>query len=111
MSRESLVDQLSRFVCDPRAGDAVALTLDRDDAWETLGALAYGGSGVVLRGEHLDLIIEVLTTHAQTLLVPRPQPLDEAQARVAQARAASNLAAWLRRVNPASLYRLTPAIL
>ena len=40
MNRATLIDELSRFVCDPRGGETVTLTLDRDGAWETLGALA-----------------------------------------------------------------------
>lgn len=34
LTRATLIDELSRFVCDPRAGETVTLTLDRDGAWE-----------------------------------------------------------------------------
>ena len=108
MTREALVGQLSQFVCDPRAGATVTLTLDRDGAWETLGALAYGAAGVVLHEHHLTRVTEALEAHAQTLLAPRPQPLHEAQACVARARSLSNLAAQLRKLDTADLYRLAP---
>ena len=108
MTREALVGQLSRFVCDPRAGATVTLTLDRDGAWETLGALAYGAAGVVLHEHHLTRVTEALEAHAQTLLAPRPQPLHEAQACVARAHSLSNLAAQLRKLDAADLYRLAP---
>ena len=108
MTREALVGQLSQFVCDPRAGATVTLTLDRDDAWEILGALAYGAAGVVLHEHHLTRVTEALETHAQTLLAPRPQPLHEAQACVARAHSLSNLAAQLRKLDAADLYRLAP---
>ena len=108
MTREALVGQLSQFVCDPRAGATVTLTLDRDGAWETLGALAYGAAGVVLHARHLTRVPEALEAHAQTLLAPRPQPLHEAQACVARAHSLSNLAAQLRKLDAADLYRLAP---
>ena len=108
MTREVLVDQLSRFVCDPRAGATVTLTLDRDGAWETLGALAYETPGVVLHAQNLARVTEALEAHAQTLLAPRPQPLHEAQACVARAHSLSNLAAQLRKLDAADLYRLAP---
>lgn len=108
MTREALVGQLSQFVCDPRAGATVTLTLDRDDAWETLGALAYGAAGVVLHEHHLTRVTEALEAHAQTLLAPRPQPLHEAQACVARAHSLSNIAAQLRKLDAADLYRLAP---
>ena len=108
MTREALVDQLSQFVCDPRAGATVTLTLDRDDAWTALGSIAYTAPGVVLRPRDLDIIGEALTAHAQTLLAPHPQPLHEAQARVARAHALSHLAARIRDLDDADLYRLAP---
>ena len=49
-----------------------------------------------------------LEAHAQTLLAPRPQPLHEAQACVARAHSLSNLAAQLRKLDAADLYRLAP---
>lgn len=108
MTREALVGQLSQFVCDPRAGATVTLTLDRDGAWETLGALAYGAAGVVLHEHHLTRVTEALEAHAQTLLAPRPQPLHEAQACVARAHSLCNLAVQLRKLGGADLYRLAP---
>ena len=108
MIRADLVDQLSRFVCDPRAGDVVTLTLDRDGAWEALGALAYNAPGVVLHAQNLARVTEALEAHAQTLLAPRPQPLHEAQACVARAHSLSNLAAQLRKLDHSDLYRLAP---
>ena len=104
----NLIDELSRFVCDPRGGETVTLTLDRDGAWEILGALAYGAAGVVLHEHHLTRVTEALETHAQTLLAPRPQPLHEAQACVARAHSLCNIAAQLRKLDAADLYRLAP---
>ena len=108
MNRATLIDELSRFVCDPRGGETVTLTLDRDDAWTALGSIAYETPGVMLHARSLDLITGALETHAQTLLVPRPQPVCEAQACVARSRALSNLAAQLRKLDTADLYRLAP---
>ena len=108
MTREALVDELSRFVCDPRAGATVTLTLDRDDAWTALGSIAYETPGVMLHARSLDLITWALEAHAQTLLAPRPQPLHEAQACVARAHSLSNIAAQLRKLDAADLYRLAP---
>ena len=71
MNRATLIDELSRFVCDPRGGETVTLTLDRDGAWETLGALAYGAAGVVLHEHHLTRVTEALEAHAQTLLAEK----------------------------------------
>ena len=108
MNRAALIDELSRFVCDPRAGATVTFTLDRDGAWDALGALAYTAPGVVLHARNLARVTEALEAHAQTLLAPRPQPLDEAQACVARAHSLSNLAAQLRKLDAADLYRLAP---
>ena len=108
MTREALVGQLIQFVCDPRAGATVTLTLDRDDAWTALGSIAYETPGVMLHARSLDLITGALETHAQALLAPRPQPVCEAQACVARSRALSNLAAQLRKLDTADLYRLAP---
>ena len=108
MTRGQLVDQLSQFVCDPRAGATITLTLDRDGAWDALGALAYTAPGVVLHAQNLARVTEALEAHAQTLLAPRPQPLYEAQACVARAHSLSNLAAQLRKLDHSDLYRLAP---
>ena len=108
MTREALVDELSRFVCDPRAGATVTLTLDRDDAWTALGSIAYETPGVMLHARSLDLITGALETHAQALLAPRPQPVCEAQACVARSRAISQLAARIGRLESADLFRLAP---
>ena len=108
MTRGQLVDQLSQFVCDPRAGATVTFTLDRDGAWEALGALAYNTPGLVLPARDIDRIAAALEAHAQTLLAPRPQPLYEAQACVARAHSLSNLAARLRKLDDHDLYRLAP---
>ena len=64
MTRDQLVDQLSQFVCDPRAGATITLTLDRDGAWEALGALAYTAPGVVLHAQNLARVTEALEAHA-----------------------------------------------
>ena len=109
MTRGQLVDQLSQFVCDPRAGATITLTLDRDGAWDALGALACTAPGVVLHAQNLARVTEALEAHAQTLLAqPRPQPLHEAQACVARAHSLSNIAAQLRKLDAADLYRLAP---
>ena len=108
MTRGQLVDQLSQFVCDPRAGATITLTLDRDGAWETLGALAYNTPGVVLRPRDIDRIAAALTARAQRLLEPRPQPLCEAQACVARAHSLCHLAVRLRKLDDHDLYRLAP---
>lgn len=109
MSRAELVDQLSLAVRDPHA-DTVALTLDRDDAWEVLGALAHGSGvpGVMLRSQDVEQTLAALRAHARHLLAPRPQSTTDAQACVARSRAISQLAARIGRLESADLFRLAP---